>query len=71
MSLIKCRRKLDHYISDIFAIGTATVTLPGVDDTLRIVSGTGELTLKNAYIKGFKTKGGDGADANINPPSTF
>lgn len=27
-----------------------------------VVSGTGELTIKNAYIKGFKARGGDGPD---------
>src|SRR5438552_3584152 len=42
--------------SRLFAIGYATVTTPHF-----IVSGTGSVTLRNAYIKGFHVKGGDGA----------
>src|SRR2546421_2454158 len=41
--------------SRLFAIGHATVTTPHF-----IVSGTGAVTLRNAYIKGFHVKGGDG-----------
>src|SRR2546430_15478128 len=41
--------------SRLFAIGHATVTTPHF-----IVSGTGAVTIRNAYIKGFHVKGGDG-----------
>ena len=42
-----------------FSVGTASVdTNPG--GTPNVVSGTGNLTLRNAHIKGFATKGGDG-----------
>ncbi len=44
-----------------FAVGTATVDLsPG--GYPHGVSGTGNLTIRNAHVKGFKVKGGDGAD---------
>src|SRR5436309_2716204 len=42
--------------SRLFAIGHATVTTPN-----GTASGTGGVTLRNAYIKGFHVKGGDGA----------
>jgi HYR domain len=43
-----------------FSVGSASVdTNPGGPPN--VVSGTGELTIINAHIKGFKTKGGDGA----------
>jgi uncharacterized repeat protein (TIGR02543 family) len=42
-----------------FAVGIASVDLnPG--GTPNVVSGTGSLTIRNAYIKGFVVKGGDG-----------
>src|SRR2546421_6746083 len=41
--------------SRLFTIGHATVTTPHF-----IVSGTGAVTIRNAYIKGFHVKGGDG-----------
>ena len=43
-----------------FAVGSASVDLSAAGSA-RVVSGTGELTIKNAYIKGFKAKGGNGA----------
>jgi CSLREA domain-containing protein len=43
-----------------FAVGTATVDLSEIDPG-RVVSGTGQLTLNNAYLKSFQTRGGDGA----------
>src|SRR5438105_3446907 len=43
--------------SRLFAIGNATVSTPHF-----IVSGTGSVTLRNAYIKGFHVKGGDGRE---------
>jgi hypothetical protein len=44
----------------LFAVGTASVDLnPG--GTPNIVSGTGNLTIRNAHIKGFIVKGGNGA----------
>src|SRR6202023_1470443 len=43
--------------SRLFAVGQATVTTPH-----GTASGTGGLTIKDAYIKGFHVKGGDGAD---------
>ena len=46
----------------LFAIGTATVEVPPGGSS---VSGTGELTLNNAYIKGFQVKGGDGAGGGM------
>jgi uncharacterized repeat protein (TIGR01451 family) len=39
----------------LFAVGPATINTPN-----GIVSGTGNLTLKNVYIKGFHVKGGNG-----------
>jgi hypothetical protein len=39
-----------------FSVGTASITVPGGAS----VSGTGQLTLKNAYVIGFSQKGGDG-----------
>jgi hypothetical protein len=43
-----------------FAVGTASVDLnPG--GTPNVISGTGNLTIRNAHIKGFVVKGGDGA----------
>jgi Divergent InlB B-repeat domain len=41
----------------LFAIGPASVNTPTNNGT---VSGTGGLTLRNVYIKGFHVKGGDG-----------
>ena len=41
--------------SRLFAIGHATITTPH-----GIASGTGDVTLRSAYIKGFRVKGGDG-----------
>jgi hypothetical protein len=41
----------------LFAVGSASIKTPG-----GTVSGTGSLTLRNLYIKGFHVKGGDGAD---------
>ena len=41
--------------SRLFAIGT-------VKNDPKLGSGTGDLTLKNVYIKGFHVKGGDGGD---------
>ena len=38
----------------LFAVGPASIGA---------VSGTGNLTLRNVYVKGFHVKGGDGADA--------
>jgi CSLREA domain-containing protein len=43
-----------------FAVGDATVDLNAIDPG-RVVSGTGQLTLNNAYLKNFQTRGGDGA----------
>src|SRR5262252_2234683 len=44
--------------SRLFAVGTASL----VDDlNNKTVSGTGALTLRDVYVKGFKIKGGDGA----------
>jgi len=40
----------------LFSVGSASVTLPGGSTA----SGTGTLTIRNAYIKGFTVKGGDG-----------
>lgn len=39
-----------------FAVGTASITLPGGGS----ISGTGNLTLRNAYVTLFTVKGGDG-----------
>jgi uncharacterized repeat protein (TIGR01451 family) len=39
-----------------FAVSAASITTP-----IGVVSGTGKLTIRNAYIKGFHVKGGDGA----------
>ncbi len=41
--------------SRLFAIGQATITTPH-----GVASGTGGVTLRNAYVKGFHVKGGDG-----------
>lgn len=46
--------------SRLFAIGQATVTTPN-----GTVYGIGNLTLRNAYIKGFHVKGGDGAGGGL------
>src|SRR5215469_12448183 len=44
--------------SRLFAVGSASI----VDDlNNKTVSGTGALTLRDVYVKGFKIKGGDGA----------
>ena len=43
-----------------FAVGSATVDLSAIDPG-RVVSGTGQLTLNNAYLKNFQIRGGDGA----------
>jgi CSLREA domain-containing protein len=43
-----------------FAVGSATVDLSEIDPG-RTVSGTGELTINNAYIRNFQSRGGDGA----------
>src|SRR3954468_4624973 len=43
-----------------FAVGTATVDLGAIDPG-RVVSGTGQLTLNNAYVRNFQIRGGDGA----------
>jgi CSLREA domain-containing protein len=43
-----------------FAVGSATVDLSEIDPG-RVVSGTGELTINNAYIRNFQSRGGDGA----------
>jgi hypothetical protein len=43
----------------LFAVGPASIDITSEN---RTVSGTGTLTLKNVYIKGFQAKGGDGAD---------
>jgi CSLREA domain-containing protein len=43
-----------------FAVGTATVDLSEIDPG-RVVSGTGELTINNVYLKNFQSRGGDGA----------
>jgi len=40
----------------LFAVGPASISTPG-----GTVSGTGNLTLRNVYIKGFRVKGGDGS----------
>jgi CSLREA domain-containing protein len=45
----------------LFAVGTATEP-SGFGGT---ASGTGELTLKNAYVKNFQVKGGDGASGGM------
>jgi uncharacterized repeat protein (TIGR01451 family) len=50
--------------SRLFAIGTATVKTPN-----GTASGTGGVTLRNAYIKGFHAKGGDGAPEGPNQNS--
>jgi uncharacterized repeat protein (TIGR01451 family) len=42
--------------SRLFAIGQATIATPN-----GVASGTGGVTIRNAYIKGFHVKGGDGA----------
>ncbi len=44
----------------LFAVGSATVDLSAADPG-RTVSGTGELTINNAYIRNFQSRGGDGA----------
>jgi len=41
--------------SRLFAIGQATVATPN-----GVASGTGGVTIRNAYIKGFHVRGGDG-----------
>ena len=43
-----------------FAVGSASVDLPNLNGPAKTVSGTGELTLNNAYLIGFNSKGGDG-----------
>src|SRR2546430_1607395 len=45
----------------LFAIGSASITIKQ-DNLDTSVSGTGGLTLRNVYIKGFHVKGGNGAD---------
>src|SRR6478672_4360885 len=44
-----------------FAVGPATVDLNAIDPG-RTVSGTGQLTLNNAYVKSFRIQGGTGTD---------
>lgn len=44
-----------------FAVGSASIDVPALGGTARTISGTGELKITNAYIKNFKTKGGNGA----------
>lgn len=46
--------------SRLFAIGQATVRTPN-----GTASGTGNLTIRNAYIKGFHVKGGDGGGGGL------
>ena len=41
----------------LFAVGPASIQTPS-----GTVSGTGDLTLRNLYVKGFHVKGGDGRD---------
>src|SRR4029077_8110366 len=43
----------------LFAVGPASITI-NQDGLNTTVSGTGSLTLRNVYIKGFQVKGGDG-----------
>jgi hypothetical protein len=43
-----------------FAVGTASVDLNPAGAP-RVVSGTGNLTIRDAHVKGFTAKGGDGA----------
>jgi hypothetical protein len=45
----------------LFSVGSATVDLTAAGIPT-IVSGTGNLTIRNAHIKGFNVKGGDGTD---------
>jgi uncharacterized repeat protein (TIGR01451 family) len=46
----------------LFAVGPASVTVRDSNgNPLATLSGTGGLTLRNAYIKGFHVKGGDGS----------
>ncbi len=49
----------------LFAIGSASITIKQ-DSLNTTVSGTGGLTLRNVYIKGFHVKGGDGASSSKN-----
>jgi CSLREA domain-containing protein len=53
--------RIEHAPNDLFfrafAVGDASVTLPGGAQA----SGTGDLTIRNAHIKGFTVRGGDGA----------
>jgi len=43
----------------LFAVGPASITI-NQDGLNATVSGTGKLTLRNAYVKGFHVKGGNG-----------
>src|SRR5438552_12058430 len=45
----------------LFAVGPASITI-NQSPLNTTVSGTGGLTLRNVYIKGFHVKGGDGTD---------
>lgn len=48
-----------------FAVGSASVNL-NPNGTADVVSGTGSLTIRNAHIKGFTAKGGDGGRGALN-----
>jgi uncharacterized repeat protein (TIGR01451 family) len=47
--------------SRLFAVGEASIPAISTDVATSAVSGTGNLTLQNVYVKNFHVKGGDGA----------
>ena len=48
-------------LSRAFTIGTASININPNENVTNFVSGTGNLTIRNTYIRGFVAKGGNGA----------
>ena len=48
-------------IGRAFSVGTASININPDGNMPNVVSGTGNLTIRNIYIRGFVAKGGNGA----------